>query len=670
MAAPDSTLTWWRWRWNRLRCMEPLEIGHRLLRRLGMEAERRQVAATAPLPCLSERSRPWVQVPPGIDATPYLAAAERVVAGRFDVFALRDIHLGSPPPWNQDCKSGITAPLSYGKLLDYRDPERVGDIKYLWEPNRHLHLVTLAQAWALSGQARYGEVIRQHLENWIESCPPGQGAQWASALEPALRLINWSLTWQLVGGLDSPLLQGPNGSRLRERWLRSVFQQARFIAGHFSLYSSANNHLIGEAAGLFIAALTWPHWPQARVWQQRAQGILEREALLQNAPDGVNREQAVAYLHFVLDLLLFALLAGRRAGVEFSLAYRQRIESMLEFLASIMDVRGNVPMIGDSDDGLVARLSPEADFCRYRSLLATGAILFGRGEFKAKAGALDDKTRWLLGEGSEERYRELPGSGRLPIRRAFPDGGYYVLGCDFEHPDEIRLLVDAGALGYRRIAAHGHADALSFTLSVAGLEFLIDPGTFAYHTQGPWRDYFRGTAAHNTLRVDGLDQSESGGNFMWLRQARAVCDGWQGDTLRDVFVGRHDGYLRLADPVLHQRRILVDKPDRRILVEDVLRMSAEHGVELFFHTDERCGVDLRGNSVVLRREGLQVEIRLPAMTGSATSLLQGSLDPIGGWVSRRFDEKQATTTVCWQARLQGATVLRTEIVCPRPARIP
>lgn len=665
----------WRWRLNRLRCMAPAEVGHRLLRRLGMEIERRRPMSRAPAPAITAHPAPWIHVPPDIDPAPYLAAADRVVAGRFDVFALRDVDLGVPPRWNRDCKSGIEAPLSFGKLLDYRDPARVGDIKYLWEPNRHLHLVTLAQAAALSGRPIYGETIRAHLESWFDACPPGRGANWASALEPALRLINWSLAWQLLGGADAPLFRGAAGARFRERWLESVFQQMRFVAGHFSLYSSANNHLLGEAAGLFIAALTWPYWsywPQARHWERRAQALLEREILLQNAPDGVNREQAVAYQHFVLDLLLFALLAGRRAGAVLAPACMRRIEAMLEFLASIMDAGGNVPMIGDSDDGLVARLAPQAGFCRYRSLLASGAILFGRGEFKAKAGALDDKSRWLLGAAGERRYRELAAGGTLPIRRAFPEGGYYILGRDFETPAEIRLLADAGPLGYPRIAAHGHADALSFTLSVAGLEFLIDPGTFAYHTQGPWRDYFRGTAAHNALRVDGRDQSESGGNFMWLRQAHAACRHWRGDARRDTFAGWHDGYRRLADPVLHLRRITFDKDARRILIEDMLRMSGEHRIELFFHVDERCAVEPAADGCVLRRAGATVRLRLPSLAGvpgAAIDFFAGSLEPIAGWVSRRFDDKQPTTTVRWQARLSGAAVLRSEILCAPPPNL-
>src|SRR5438105_9025500 len=495
------------WSVNRLRCMAPEEIRHRARRALAVRAERWGLGEprAIPPPNLAPRFSPWLHAPVKVDAARYLAAAERIAAGRFDVFALQDAALGSPPRWNGDPKSGIEASLSFGKLLDYRNPRRGGDIKYLWELNRHLHIVTLAQAYALSGDARYFGVIRRHLESWFDDCPYGMGPNWSSALELGIRLINWSVAWQLLGGAFSPLFQDDEGARFRRRWLDAVFQHAHFVQGHFSLHSSANNHLIGEAAGLFVAALTWPHWPQASAWLAQAKAILERESLLQNAADGVNREQAVSYQQFELDLLLLPLLAARANGQKFSAAFESRIEAMLEYLASIMDAGGNVPMFGDSDDGIVVRLSQDQGYCKYRSLLATGAVLFRRGDFKAKAGKLDDKTRWLFGQGADAAFERLDCAEiQLPVRRAFTHGGYFILGCDFEGVDEIRLVADAGPLGYQTIAAHGHADALAFILSVGGREFLIDPGTYAYHTQGPWRRYSHATAPHNTLRVGGM----------------------------------------------------------------------------------------------------------------------------------------------------------------------
>ncbi len=643
------------------------EIPHRVMRAVSAYAESIDWAlrpANVPAPNLAVGPKFWIHNTARVDAALYVRAADRVAAGRLDVFALRDADLGSPPLWNRDPKSGIEAPRTFGKLLDYRNPQLVGDIKYLWEPNRHLHLVTLAQAYALTREAGYLQVIRRHLESWFDSCPYRTGANWSSSLEAGIRLINWSATWQLIGGIRSPLFEGAEGEQLRRRWLESVYQHAQFVRGYFSRHSSANNHLIGEAAGLFIAALTWPHWSKARIWLATSKAILEAETQKQNAADGVNREQAVAYHRFVLDLLLFCLLAGRQNKVWFSVAYESRLESMVEYLASIMDVNGNVPMFGDSDDADVVRLVPSQDFSAYRSLLATAAIIFHRGEFKRKAGTLDDKTRWLLGGEADFLFEaQSVALTKLPLRQNFPIGGYYILGSDFETPGELRLTVDAGPLGFQSIAAHGHADALSFTLSVGGVEFLIDPGTYAYHTQAAWRRYFRGTAAHNTVRVDGKDQSEPGGNFMWLRKASAGCSQWASTPAEDLFEGWQNGYQRLDDPVMHRRKIVLRKVERLVVIEDTLSMAGTHDIELLFHCSERCQVEAVTGGFAVTQGQKTLLLRLPGLKSSSAQVTVGGTAPIFGWVSRHFDHKLPAPTIVWKARLTGDVVLQTQIIC-------
>ena len=241
---------------------------------------------------------------------------------------------------------------------------------------------------------------------------------------------------------------------------------------------------------------------------------------------------------------------------------------MIGFLASIMDVQGNVPMIGDADDGYVTRLCPDKKFCPYKSLLATGGLLFGRPEYLQKAGAVDDKTQWLLGL---DYSREGGASGaKVSLNRSYATGGYYILGGDFDTELEVKCIVDVGPLGYLGIAAHGHADALSMVLSVAGYEILVDPGTYAYHTQKVWRDYFRGTLAHNTVRIDSTDQSESGGNFMWIHKAEAVCEIWESSGEKQRLLASHNGYHRLSDPVTHRREIEYNADLRRFRVTDYI----------------------------------------------------------------------------------------------------
>jgi len=236
-------------------------------------------------------------------------------------------------------------------------------------------------------------------------------------------------------------------------------------------------------------------------------------------------------------MMLLCGLIGRANGMEFPAAYWQRLERMLEFIAAMMDCGGNVPMIGDADDAVMVRFDPSPDFCPYRSLLATGAVLFGRPDFKIKAGCFDAKSSGCWGA----RPQRLSQAWTLicllcRCGGCSPTADITYSAMPFETQREVRLVADVGPLGYLSIAAHGHADALAFTLAVSGKEILIDPGTYAYHTQKKWRDYFRGTSAHNTVRVDGMDQSVIGGNFMWVHHARSVCESWESDACRDRLV--------------------------------------------------------------------------------------------------------------------------------------
>jgi hypothetical protein len=660
-AARPSAFAWY---WNRLRCMSARELLHRAQQKASARIEKLGIgtADTAPQADLSHEVHGFLEADGRVPSEIYTKAATAVLDGHLTVFGL-DYECGAIPQWNRDPKTGTVAPLKFGKTLNYRDESLVGDIKYLWEPNRHLHLVALAQAYRLTHEPRFLDGVQRQLESWFDQCPYLLGPNWSSSLELGIRLINWSIVWQLIGGASSPVFAGGNGASFRGRWLTSIYQHMHFIRGHFSRYSSANNHLIGEAAGLFVGAVTWPYWARCRRWADDAQGVLEREAQLQNAPDGVNREQAVSYQQFVLDFLLLPALAGRVNDRGFSREYWQRIEAMLEYLASIMDFGGHVPMIGDADDGYAVRLSQEPDFCPYRSLLATGAILFGRGDFKAKASRLDDKTRWLLGADAERDYDALPAEPQaLPVRRAFPDGGYYILGCDFETDREIRGIVDAGPVGYLSIAAHGHADALALTLSVGGREFLVDPGTYAYHTQKQWRDYFRGTGAHNTVVVDGENQSEIGGNFMWLRKAAARCEKWESSAGMDYFAGTHDGFARLADPVSHRREIRFDKRTRHFYVTDTLECRDAHRVECFWHFSEDCDVSIEANALTAVNNGARIRMILsdPKLR---FDLCRGQSEPPCGWISRSFDVRVPTVTARVVLEVSGTTSVMTEIVC-------
>jgi hypothetical protein len=662
---------------DRLRAMRPAEVGFRLRRSARSRLERAGLGRAHPGAPAGRTGAPWVgELPRRLDAGPYAAAADRVLAGTFDVLALRGASLGFPPAWNVDPKTGTCAPLRFGKTLDYRSSALVGDVKYLWELNRHLELVTLAQAWHLTREPRFAEGCRRLIDSWLTECPYPFGANWCSSLEIAVRLVNWACAWQLLGAEESVVFAGAEGTAFRQRWLASIYQHCHFVSGHLSRHSSANNHLLGELAGLEVASLTWPLWTSSPRWLAQASGQLNAQALAQTHADGVNKEQALWYHASVADMLLLAGLIARANGRDPGRAYWLRTEKMVEFVASIMDCAGSVPGFGDADDGVLVRWAPLERGELWRSLLATGAVLFERAEFAAKAARFDEKSRWLLGDEAEHTFARLaaepPVPGPLPLPRFFPQGGYYLLGDAFDTPREVKIVADAGPLGYLSIAAHGHADALSFTLSAAGQPVLIDPGTYGYHSEPKWRRYFRGTRAHNTVCIDGLDQSRFAGSFLWLDHARTTVEAFEPDGVRrargagggsaaarERLVASHDGYCRLRDPVRHRRTIEYDRERFLLAVTDELACRGPHGIELNWHFAPQCRVALRGGAVVAQVSGvrltLEIDPRLECRleSGRETAPL--------GWCSPSYDVKVPATSVSASGAIRGFATFVTKM---------
>jgi hypothetical protein len=616
-----------QWMVNRLRCMPPAEIGYRLrqagvglLEKRGLLGAVRATLKTAP-------TRPAVRgLPlqgPG-EAEALLRAAERIRAGHVTLFS-RPFDVGSRPEWNRDPATGILGPAVFSGDIAVTDRARVGDIKHLWELNRHLHLLRLAQAALLGGDPVWLRALAAQLRGWLDQCPPLVGPNWTSSLELGIRLVNWSLLWRLIGGDASAMFAGADGQRLRTDWLHSIHAHCAYIERHLSRHSSANNHLIGELAGLLAGATCWPCWPAARRWRDLAVAGLERQAPLQYSCDGVNREQAFAYHVFSAEFLFVAGLCG----VAFSPAYWQVLQRALRFLRSVRDAGGHVPMVGDADDGIVFRLGAD-DEDRVAQLLALGGALFD-GAACHSAGA-----RWLL--------HVLPGTapqlpGEPQTGWAFPDGGYLLFGDRFGEPREILGMVDCGPLGYLGIAAHGHADALAVTLSVAGEPCLVDPGTYSYWQEQKWRDYFRGTSAHNTVRVDGLDQSVSGGRFMWTRKAAAAIERMPESPGQFDFRGSHDGYLRLPDPVRHARSVLFDAASATLVVRDEMVASKAHVVEQFWHFAPGLDLVLTGNALRVRGKAFELQLQAGG-DGLALELVRGRENPPLGWYSRSYETRE------------------------------
>jgi hypothetical protein len=599
----------------------------------------------------------WAQAPGGSPEAAWrdtlAARASRILEGRLDIFDLEAFAVGWPPDWNREYKAGRSTPLGFGPAIDYRDFRLVGDAKFAWEPSRQLHLPVLGRAYRATGDVRFAAGAVALLESWLDQCPYLSGLQWRSPLEMAIRAINWSLTLDLVWEFGE--LSSARGARV----LNALWLHLYEIRRRYSRASSANNHLVGEAVGVFVATTLFPCLDPDGTWNEQSRAILSREITAQTHADEGTREQAFGYHLFVTEFFTLAAIVARRASRKLPRAYEERLERMFDFAAALCE-GGPAPMFGDADDGHVFDLGGGHE--QTLSLFALGAALFGRGDLKYLSQGRTEGVRWLMGEAACGGYRMIAGAPDARLAsRALPESGYYLLQSGRRgESGAVSLIFDCGELGFGSLAAHGHADALSLCLRVGGEDVLVDPGTYDYFTYPALRTYFRSTRAHNTLEVDGVDQSTMLGPFLWGQRAQARCLEWDTEGRVVRVQGEHDGYRRLASPVWHRRRVSLATGEGVVLVEDEVSGAGRHVVAVRWHLAEACRVlSLEGCRCRVAFPGGRLEIDVDERL--ALESLSASEDPPGGWVSRGYHRREPSVTLVARGEVVADIILSTRM---------
>lgn len=564
-----------------------------------------------------------------------LRAASRLLDGRWEVLGVTRTDIVSPD-WFLDPVTGRKAPRDrYAFRIDHRSEDEAGNVKQVWELSRHHHLTMLAGAWFLSGDDRFAETVDRQLRSWWRENPFLSGVHWTSGIELGIRLIAW--TW-----IRRLLADWPGAADLFDRndlAARQLHWHQQYLSAFRSSGSSANNHVIAEAAGQLVASCAFPWFRESERWRQQAAALLERELERNTFPSGVNRELASDYHGFVAELGLLAAVEADVSGHPLSDATWTRLCRMVDAAAAVADQTLRPPRQGDGDDGRTLLVDgPDAN--RWPSLLATGAGLFGVLPWWPEA---PPDVRSTVVTALAGRHRAT--GPRLADRPSnFPDAGITLLRTLPSSRPEIWCRCDGGPHGYLSIAAHAHADALSVEVRHGGVDVLADPGTYCYHGEPQWRAYFRSTLGHNTLELDRQDQSRPGGPFLWLSHASSRVLAVAADDDVESWCAEHDGYLRLDPPALHRRTVRLSRGRRRVEILDQVGGDGEHVCRMAFHL---------GPSVRAHLDGRVAQLEWPAANGAASAVLNlpgalewsahlGETDPILGWYSPAFGKKQPT----------------------------
>jgi hypothetical protein len=483
--------------------------------------------------------------------TPYAAEtirlAEGVLAHRFPLMGY-EIETGPQIDWRRDYVNGISSGVDYFRRVPYLDFASVGDHKAVWELNRHQHLVLLAQAWRLSGREEFVREIEAELESWWGGNPYGYGINWCSALEVAFRALSWIWVFHLAGDALS--------QRTRRRLLDSLYVHARHIEGNLSVYFSPNTHLLGEAVALHAIGKLVPELPRSRRWRSEGRQIVLAQMRAQVQDDGSHFEHSTYYHAYAFDMLMFSAAIDEMPG-----EYLERLAAMAEYLEALLGPQMRLPFLGDDDGGRMFHPYGARDRFGRASLAAFSG-------FRESVDYGEIGAWWLAG-------RTLGGPVPKSYSRFFENSGSAVMECG-----DVHLIADAGAFGTGR-AGHSHSDTLSFIVRSGDEDVLIDAGTYTYVGSAKWRNWFRGTAAHNSVRIDERDQATPEGPFRWADKPSVEKVAWTTDERSDFLAAicRYRGFE-------HLRRILYLKPSLIAVVDEITGPPGEHLVEQFWHSGE------------------------------------------------------------------------------------
>ena len=184
----------------------------------------------------------------------------------------------------------------------------------------------------------------------------------------------------------------------------------------------------------------------------------------------------------------------------------------------------------------------------------------------------------------------------------------------------------------------------------------------------PGMDLRMVSVSHNTLMVDGMDQSELQGAFLWGRRASATLETWSQEGDRCRVVGSHDGYTRLADPVVHRRTIQLQAAEGLIDIIDEVICAGSHEISIGFQFSEFCRLQSHGDHrYEVRLEGLGRGLYFSFPEHLEITLYEGSENPKGGWVSRGYHRKTPAPQLVLRGRVNGNTSLTTAIRLIDPA---
>ena len=444
-------------------------------------------------------------------------------------------------------------------------------------------------------------------------------------------------------------------------WMRSwiislktlIQYHYHFLEHNLSLYSSANNHLVAELAGLVVISCYFENKIYSKnlnKWIKKLFSEIENQI----NDDGVNMELSSHYHAEVVDHFFNALVFIDRRKIAIPSTIKNKLKKSFDFVNHI-EYNGNRTLFGDSDDGYLIYPYYSRDFSLYQSLLQSSNIFFGT-RHNVEKDTVDLRNYLIFGDDYFDF--EVPPVKKELSDRVFEDSGYAFF---YDNSNKTKLAFDFGEIGDHISAAHGHSDILHFVLEANGIPILIDSGTYQYHSKYlDWRNYFRGISAHNTISINNKHHGLPNSRMSWIHTPKV--------TLESIFTSENNIEVKAShnafekDGVIHRRTLKFDKRLKQVVIIDEIIQSKSDSNLLSFYLNFNPNLELIKNP-----EGLIVSYKDKKIATinnehfKTGNIVKGDKEKLLAWYSSSFDNKTRGQLFTFNKEINQSTIFTTTI---------
>lgn len=448
--------------------------------------------------------------------------------------------------------------------LDLDDFAEGNDIKFVWERSRFCYLYDIIR-FDYHFDTDCSNFVLSEITGWIDENPLHLGPNYISAQEVSIRLVNWLFALNYYSDCEQIT------EEIWQKIMSSIYDQLKHVAINldFSQKLVRNNHIVTEAAALFVYSTLFPILPESKKWQQKSKQILEAEGLFQIFSDGSYLQYSMNYHRIILQAYNLVLNIASLNAITFSEALKTRLKKSLQFLITCTNSKtGKLPNYGANDGSLIFPLNNN-DYSDFRPQIQSLSHALALECFKE---ITFEDTFWLNGNKSHA-YSLL--TITQPINK-YSDGGYY-------------LFNESNTLTFIRCGKHksrpSQADNLHIDLWFNEKNIMRDCGTYLYNTDPETTKYFFGTASHNTVMLEDFDQMLKGPRFLWFFHSKFIKSTVEETEQSYIFTGSIKAFRQSGKWHLHERKVEKIKSKPEWIITDKLDHAPNMNIHQIWHPD-------------------------------------------------------------------------------------